>query len=92
MLEARRRGVSIDGRSYPGSCGEDQAYRAMDLLVEAYSEAKVQEAVSFARSLSSRLRRLVVKFSERSPVWLACLSIPGSHEAGERVDRGSEFR
>jgi hypothetical protein len=24
------------------------------------------------RSLSSRLRRLVVEFSERSPVWLAC--------------------
>ena len=34
----------------PGLCGmdEDHAYRAMDLLVDADSEAKVQEAVFFA--------------------------------------------
>ena len=37
--------VAIPGMA---SMGEDQAYRAMDLLVEADAQAKVQEAVFFA--------------------------------------------
>ncbi len=49
-LQARRRGVGELGRRDPRLDGmdEDQCYRAMDLLIEADAEARVQEAVFFA--------------------------------------------
>src|SRR3954447_12631868 len=50
MLEARRRRVGLARCPRAGleAMDEDQAYRAMDLLVEADAQAKLQEAVFLA--------------------------------------------
>ena len=50
MLEAVRGRVGHHDAAIPGleAMDEDQAYRAMDLLVEADAQAQVQEAVFFA--------------------------------------------
>ena len=75
--------VAIDGL---GSMSDDQAYRAMDLLVEADATAGVQEAVFFAVANLLNLDVDVILFDTTSTYFL-CREL---HQmgAGVRLSRG----
>jgi transposase len=73
------RDVAVPG--LPGM-DEDQAYRAMDLLIEADATAKVQEAVFFAVANLLNLEVDVLLFDTTSTYFEADPDSPDEHGAG----------
>ncbi len=70
-----------------GRMDDDQAYRALDLLIEADVEAKVQEAVFFACADLLNLEVDLLFFDTTSTYFEA-----DPDAAGEEVDAGAPFR
>ena len=79
--EWAERDAAIGG---PGSMSDDQAYRAMDLLIEADATAKVQEAVFFAVANLLNLEVDVLLFDTTSTYFEAEPDVGPDGEPGFR--------
>jgi hypothetical protein len=79
--------VAIDGLE---AMDEDQAYRAMDLLVEADAQAEVQEAVFFA--VANLLNLEVDLFFDTTSTYFERDTEDAGDEAFRRYGHSNELR